>query len=264
MTLLLPDPSEWQPSADMAGIKRLNGGAAIVRLAYGTSHPDVHGERMRRDAAGFPFLGLYQYIVAGQDIKAQAAVFCGLIGKLAAHEIPVADYEEGDGNQAARFTTWADIVETRTGQRPWLYSGGSYASTHGLAGFFNGSRYHTWVAAYGNTEPTLGHTLWQSTDGKVGTHRTSWPGAGFCDTSVYHGTLTQLAVLIRAGTAPPPLPNKGDAMHGLPGTVLSVQMLGNDGIAKDDIQVWSTDGKDLYVVRWSSATGKWGSVTKVG
>lgn len=68
-----------------------------------------------------------------------------------------------------------------------------------------------------------------------------------------------LAIAIRAG-----IPQKGDTMHGLPGTVLSVQMLGTEGIAKDDVQVWSTDGHDLYVVRWSAATGKWGTVSKVG
>jgi hypothetical protein len=30
MTLLLPDFSEFQPGADLAGVKRMNGGAAIL------------------------------------------------------------------------------------------------------------------------------------------------------------------------------------------------------------------------------------------
>ena len=70
--LLLPDLSEFQPGADMAGIKASNGGAAIIRAAYGDAHPDQVFARLRAAAAGYRFLGLYQYIVAGQDITAQA------------------------------------------------------------------------------------------------------------------------------------------------------------------------------------------------
>lgn len=212
MSLILPDLSEWQPNADMGGIKRVNDGAVIVRLAYGTSHPDHPGARMRRDAAaaGFQFTGLYQYIVAGQDIRQQAEVFCGLIGHLAPHEIPVADLEEGAGNQSGRFAQWARVISSRTGKRPWLYSGESFANSAGLAPLFNGTAFHTWVAAYGDTEPSLGHTLWQSTDGTAGAHRTDWPGAGFCDTSLYHGDLAQLAALVTP-PAPAPAPQPAPA-----------------------------------------------------
>lgn len=65
---------------------------------------------------------------------------------------------------------------------------------------------HTWVAAYGPQEPSLGHTLWQCTDGKIGVHVTDWPGAGRCDTSLYHGTLAQLAATASGGPAPAPAP----------------------------------------------------------
>ena len=80
--------------------------------------------------------------------------------------------------------------------RSWLCSGENYAQTHGLGGIFAGPR-HTWVAAYGPDEPALGHTLWQCSNGTAGAHVTSWPGAGRCDTSLYHGTLAQLAATIR-------------------------------------------------------------------
>jgi hypothetical protein len=198
MTVLLPDLSEFQPSADMAGIKRANGGAAIIRLAYGDQHPDHVGTRLRANArmAGFPFLGLYQYLVAGQDVAAQARAFCALAGKLAPHEIPVLDLEEGSGDQFARAAQWMAIVGGELGRAPWLYSGESFAKDHGLAPIFDGSLVHTWVAAYRTTEPALGHTLWQSTNGVTGANITAWPGAGRCDTSIYHGTLEQLAALV--------------------------------------------------------------------
>jgi hypothetical protein len=201
MTVLLPDLSEFQPKADMAGIKRTNGGAAIIRLAYGDQHPDHVGARLRADAhaAGFPFVGCYQYLVAGQDVAAQARAFCALVGKLAPHEIPVLDLEEGTGDQHARAAQWLAITGGELGREPWLYSGESFAKDHGLAPIFDGSLVHTWVAAYRSTEPALGHTLWQSTNGVTGANITAWPGAGRCDTSIYHGTLDQLAAL----TGPP-------------------------------------------------------------
>jgi hypothetical protein len=205
--LLLPDISEFQPSADLAGIKKLNGGAVILRVAYGESHPDTVFARHRAAASalGFAFTGLYQYLAAGQDAAAQARAFISLTGRLAPHEVAILDLEEGDGDQAGRAATWAGIVDSSLGGVSWLYSGLAFAQEHGLAPVFSGPR-HTWVAAYGDTEPSLGHTLWQCTDGTTGANITDWPGAGRCDTSLYHGTLAQLAALTRAGPAKPAVP----------------------------------------------------------
>jgi len=205
MTLLLPDLSEFQSSADLAGIKKLNGGAVILRAAYGQFHPDKAFAKHRASAAslGYSFTGLYQYLVAGQDAAAQAEEFVRLVGKLGPHEVAILDLEEGSGNQAGRAEAWASVVDKAFGlaglplnRRSWLYSGEAFAEESGLGPVFAGAR-HTWVAAYGSVEPTLGHTLWQCTDGKAGIHVTNWPGAGRCDTSLYHGTLAQLGALTR-------------------------------------------------------------------
>ena len=200
MTLLLPDLSEYEPDADLPGIKRANGGAVIIRVAYGADHTDrVFAEKCAAArAAGFSFIGLYQYIVAGQPIDQQAAVFCDLVEALTPQQIPIADLEEGTGEQYTRFLAWATIVGERLGKRPWLYSNLDYALTSGLAPLFNGAAYHTWVAAFSDTEPALGHTLWQSTNGKAGSNITAWSGCGSCDTNVFHGTLIQLASLVQA------------------------------------------------------------------
>lgn len=205
MTLLLPDVSEFQPGADLGGIKKLNGGAIILRVAYGTSHPDATFAPHRAAAArlGYGFTGLYHYITAAQDAATQAHAFVRLVGKLGPHEVPILDLEEGSGNQSARAAAWLSVVDEAFGlsplplnKRSWLYSGENFAQEHGLGPLFASPR-HTWVAAYRGTEPVLGHSLWQSTNGLVGSHVTSWPGAGHCDTNLYHGTLTQLADLIR-------------------------------------------------------------------
>ena len=199
--MLLPDLSEYQPDADLRGIKRLNGGAVILRACYGAGHPDSAFVRHRAVAAalGCQFTGIYQYLRAGQDVAAQAEAFCAIVRRLAPHEVPILDLEEGSGSQLARADAWLGHVDAALGlasrpmtQRSWLYSGEYFAQSHGLAPVFAGGR-HTWIAAYGNTEPGLGHMLWQCTNGSTGPHITTWPGAGKCDTNLYHGDLAQLA-----------------------------------------------------------------------
>ncbi len=210
--LLIPDISEWEPNADLAGIKRANGGAVILRAAYGASHPDKCFTRYRAQAAalGYAFTGLYHYVTAGEDITAQARAFLAIVGRLAPHEVPILDLEEGAGDQLPRASAWLVAVDGALGlssrplnERSWLYSGLDYAQSHGLAPVFASAR-HTWVAAFGPQEPALGHVLWQSTNGAVGSNITDWPGAGKCDTSLFHGDLAQLAAL--SGRYPPPSP----------------------------------------------------------
>lgn len=206
MTLLLPDISEWQIEADLGGVKKLNGGAIILRACYGLSHPDLRFATRRAQAAklGYSFVGVYHYITAAADATRQAHKFVQLLGSLHPHEIPILDLEEGSGNQAGRANAWLTVVDEAFGlqclplnKRSWLYSGENFAREQGLAPIFSSAR-RTWVAAYRDSDAgLLPHSLWQSTNGVVGAHHAvSWPGAGHCDTNVYHGTLTQLAALI--------------------------------------------------------------------
>jgi len=207
MTLLLPDTSEWQTHVDLGGIKKVNGGAVILRAAYGLSHPDTTFGPRRAEAAklGYTYTGLYHYITAAADDTAQAHKFIQLVGRLAPHEVPILDLEEGMGNQAGRAAAWFSVVDEALGlstlplnKRSWLYSGQSFASTAGLAPIFRSAR-RTWVAAYRDSDAgLLPHSLWQSTNGVVGAHHeVSWPGAGHCDTNQYNGTLAQLGEAIR-------------------------------------------------------------------
>lgn len=225
---LLPDVSEFQagPSApNWAGIKKQNGGAGICRVGYGTSHLDhmFAANYTGMKAQHYSFMGLYQYIVAGQDITAQARAFCGWIGPpsaIAPGTVFIADLEEGAGNQASRAGAWLGFVDHFYGldakplpARSWLYAGASFAVDHGMAPIF-GSQRRTWVAAYSAAEPKLGHTLWQSTDGAVGSHITAWAGCGKIDTSVYHGPLAGLAAMGWGAGRPAKPPAADDRWHG--------------------------------------------------
>lgn len=213
-TLLIPDLNEFHPG-NMHGIQAMNGGAAVLRISDGLQHLDRTTPSRREQAAqlGYRWLGLYQFLRPDQDVLRQADMFCQVVGKLGSHEIPILDLELSlGGNEGVRALSWIDRVSTRLGRLPWLYSYVSFVNEHSLAGIFNGSRIHTWIAAYSTAEPSLGHTLWQCTDGVNGPHRTNWPGAGFCDTSVFHGTLDELAARTfprQQHPAPPP-PANGD------------------------------------------------------
>jgi hypothetical protein len=209
--LLLPDLSEFQyppkhAAADLAGIAAMNGGAAIIRAAYGTRE-DVAFLHFRAAAAAakFRFLGIYQYLRHDEDPIVQARALHSITGPLLPGEIPVCDLEEGDGDQSNRAAQWLQAADNAYGldsrplpARSWLYSYSNFVTTHGLSQLFQSPR-RTWIAAYSSIEPMIGHTLWQCTDGKFGPHITDWPGAGKVDTNLYHGTLDELAAII----APP-------------------------------------------------------------
>jgi len=207
MTILLPDVSEFQTGAsapDWAGIKAKNGGAGIIRVGYGNAHLDhmfVSNYTAMKNHE-YKFMGLYQYLRKDQDPVSQAEAFCKWIGPksaVAPGTVFILDLEEGDGNQAARAQSWLNSVDTFYGlngqtmdKRSWLYSYTSFVTAHGLTSIFSSQR-HTWIAAYQNSPPIIGHTLWQSTDGKSGANITNWPGCGKCDTSQHNGTLATLA-----------------------------------------------------------------------
>lgn len=181
--VLLADVSEYQPQVDAAYLSWSQ--AIVIRAMYGDAHDDAAwygGERRAfMHASGARFLGIYQYIVVGQDITAQAKALVALLGKLEPGEKIIGDLEEGAGNQAARRDTWTRVLQDAYGDTPWIYSGENFAASTGLAPV-------DWVAAYGVVEPSPRHQLWQFTDAMT------VPGiAGTVDCSVYHGTIDDLA-----------------------------------------------------------------------
>ena len=200
--VLMADISEFQPEVT----DRLYAAwskAIIIRAAYGSQHDDRawYGGQ-RRDQLhqyGIRFIGIYQYIVAGQDPARQAAALVNLVGSLRPGEKIIADIEEGSGNLADTWRIWSAEVAGALGGVPWRYSGLNFAAAHGLAPV-------DWVAAYQSTEPSAAHKLWQFTDAF------QVPGVGTCDCSVYRGTIDQLAALAYQPALPRPQAAQEDDM----------------------------------------------------
>jgi len=238
--LHVPDVSEFQSDVTWPKVKARNGGAAIIRVSYGTGHEDIlwsQGRRASAEAAGMRALGFYHYLVAGQDALAQAQVFVRLVGSLKPGQFAVLDLEEGSGDQSGRANTFLGYCDkhlTYAGyQGAWLYSGASFAAAQGLGPIFASKR-HTWVAAYPNSypsaEPGLPHSLWQHTNGSIGKcSNQPWPGIGFCDCSQFDGSLDDFLARIHSGSAPAPDPQPDPSVP-VPASPQVVTTGGNQGL----------------------------------
>jgi hypothetical protein len=99
MSICLADVSEFQPDINDAEYVKWSH-AIMVRALYGAGHVDDAwyggARRSALHAAGITFLGIYQYLVAGQSGASQAQAFHTLVGPIQKGEVFVADFEEGD------------------------------------------------------------------------------------------------------------------------------------------------------------------------
>jgi hypothetical protein len=273
---LLADISEFQPDLHDAAYLAWSK-AIIIRAMYGDAHDDRAwfggARRAALHAGGVQFLGLYQYLVAGQDAAAQAHALVDLLGPLRPGEVPICDLEEGDGNQASRYGAWRAVVvgaypqlkDTPLGG-PLLYSGLNFAATHGLR--------PDWVAAYQSTAPAMPHVLWQfSASFQV-------PGVGIADCSVYLGTVADLRALVtpksrpapRPDPQPAPTPVPEDEPMNLDTTIPSHPLLIDFGTKTLDLLSVNTEGSPLEVTvtflnegaKAKPYTLSWGTADTVG
>lgn len=196
-SVLLADVSEFQPN--MADALYLAWSRAVViRAMYGDAHDDGawHGGQRRAllHAGGARFLGVYQYLVAGQSGAAQARAFHSLVGAIQPGEVFIADFEEGNRGV---LDTWRAEMLSLYGQSIapflWAYTGLYFGESRGVLPV-------QWVAAYGQAEPSTRHRLWQFTDAY------QVPGVGTADASIFHGTIDELAALAWQPSKPPPSP----------------------------------------------------------
>jgi hypothetical protein len=195
---LLADVSEFQPSiADAAYLKWSK--AIVIRAAYGDAHDDTAwyggARRAALHAGGAQFIGIYQYLVAGQDGAAQANALHALVGPLQKGEVLIADFEQGE---KAMLTAWYNrmLALGYPDKFVWTYTGANFGQAQDALPV-------QWLADYTAVEPASAHTLWQFTDNYA------VPGVGHVDCSVYHGSITRLGALAYPGTvtpAPQPAP----------------------------------------------------------
>lgn len=192
-----PDLSEFQPNADFAGIRKLTD-AVSVRLAYGARSDRTMPARISAvRAQHFDAVVWYIFLRPGTSVPVtmQFQAVRSLLPLLDRGECIAVDWE-ADTDKQVPTTTDRDALLTMLnnyyGVNDLLYGSASSLATYSGAS-------PLWVASYGvSTEPRVRHAFWQYTDGKyssAGYAPMNWPGAGKCDTSVFHGTSQELAAL---------------------------------------------------------------------
>jgi hypothetical protein len=228
--VLLADCSEFQPNITDA-LYLAWSKAIVIRALYGDAHDDKawYGGQRRTmlHAGGVRFLGVYQFLVAGQSGAAQAQAFHKLVGPIQPGEVFIADFEEG---QHSMLSSWYSEMVSLYGQaiRPylWTYTGASFGQAqHALP--------VEWIAAYQSSEPSSPHKLWQFTDSY------QIPGIGRADCSRFHGTIDQLAALAYK-TPAKPTPPPADWVFGPPRDLRAVN------VGPNSVKLaWSSPGQPM-------------------
>lgn len=202
--LLVPDVSEWQNTIDWSALVAGGFPAAIIRV-YSGSRADTQFARNRAEAHahGIKALGLYAYLLPG-DIEEQAAAFVSLVGTLRPGEWPIVDYEAAKLTPEEALEWIAHVSKALHGSVPWLYASEYVFRSEHLDQVVPSTR--TWIAAWGPTEPSEAHELWQYTN-----HMSGVPGIhGSVDCSTFHGNVDQL---VAAVSPKAPAPTPGPTSH---------------------------------------------------
>ena len=107
---------EWHSNIDDAAYLAWSR-AVVIRAAYGSQHDDKAWYGGQRRAllhrGGAAFVGMYMYLVAGQDGGAQAQAFHRIVGPIQPGEVFIADFEEGSH---AMLTAWYNGMLSCTGK----------------------------------------------------------------------------------------------------------------------------------------------------
>lgn len=205
--IFFADISNFQDSADLATYRRTNA-VVICQINWGTSVTVPSGRIALIRSLKFEVVVWYVGLVATEDIAAQVSAFLSAIGPLQPGETVCIDWESTPG-QGTPSASQRDQAATLigTGLNIPVSMVGIYASPSNLSsapplGW-------SWVAAYEEPEPSVAHVFWQFTDGVYTSGPyppVNFPGIGFCDGSVFHGPVAQLAAAIVPNAAPAPAP----------------------------------------------------------
>lgn len=188
---------DWQKVADAGmafAFAKATDGITYTDPEFATNWSGMHAVGLLR--------GAYHFFEPNDDATSQAQHFLATVQLAAGDLPPVLDVETTGGVANAQIwsgvSTWLQVVEKETGRQPLIYT---------APGFWNGhqpdlalTKYPLWLADYAS-QPTLptGWTswlFWQSS--QTGTVAGV---TGSVDLDTFSGTIAQLLLLARGGTA---------------------------------------------------------------
>lgn len=206
-----PDTSNSQSSIDFAALRAFTP-VNSSQVCWGTN-PTINetpGRIAAVRAENFAINIWYIGIVWNQDIQAQVNTFTSLIPTLLPNETIFIDWESSLGGMptAAQRDQMAALLAAF--YKIDVKYIGIYGSPDNLKAAFPNA--WTILADYGppNGEPSSPpHTVWQYTNGQIPSppyQPINYPGIGFCDSNVFHGSVAQLAAIV----LPQPQPQEED------------------------------------------------------
>lgn len=195
--LFFADISNYQ-QIDVAAY-RAKYGVLLCEINWGEAVTVPAGRIEALRAADFDLLVWYFGIRSDQPIASQVASLTETVGKLLPNEAILVDWEATP--KVCATPPVAEREEARTLAAQGLDVPVAQIGTYGSASDLKDNPAESWsiVASYETPEPAIPHTAWQFTNGQYTSGPygpVNWPGIGFCDASVYHGTTDELKAAI--------------------------------------------------------------------
>jgi GH25 family lysozyme M1 (1,4-beta-N-acetylmuramidase) len=178
----------------------------IHKATQGLTYKDpMYGTNRQKALDAGLLWGAYHFGVGGDGV-AQADFFLNTVDP-GPDTLLVLDYEpntQGPTMSLIDARAFVSQVNTRLGRYPGLYSGSLIKQTLGSHVDAILSQCFFWLAQYGPNAvvPPCWNTwtLWQYTDGNLGSQPHTVPGIGACDRDKFNGDLDALKKLWGAGT----------------------------------------------------------------
>lgn len=199
------DISNFQPSADLPTYRQTNA-KIICQISWGTDVTVNAGRIAEIRSLDFTVVLWYMGLVANEDIGAQVGAFVSQIGHLLPGEGVFLDWE-ATGSTPPPTSQQRDVAESMLASR--LGISVQWIGTYGPASLLeNSPKPAGWLfpASYETTEPAIPHALWQFTNGQyhsIPYGPIDFPGIGYCDASVFHGSDAELEALVCPPAAKP-------------------------------------------------------------
>jgi lysozyme len=192
------DLSHWQTPVDFAKVKSAGIAAVILKATQGSNWIDVtFATRFSAATAAGLFVGAYHFLDNSAP-ELQVEHFLSVADGCPVLALDAEQNGIGGTVTVAQTAEAAARLHMATGRAPLVYISRFGPDERG-AGLPNGilSRCPLWLPAY-SSRPVCppgwsNWTLWQHTDGNIGSGVVPVPGIGRCDRNRFAGTIAELA-----------------------------------------------------------------------
>jgi lysozyme len=197
------DLSHWQAPVDFAKVKEAGIVALILKATQGAQWIDAtFAQRCAAATAAGLLVGAYHFLDDSPP-KQQVEHFLSVAENCPVLALDAEKNEIGGTVTVAQAAEAAARLQMATGRAPLVYIS-RYGPDQRGTGFPNNvlSRCPLWLPAY-NSRPICPPgwskwTLWQHTDGTVGSDVVPVPGIGKCDRSRFSGSIAELVAWWKA------------------------------------------------------------------